>query len=52
MNWDPGGIKHTWLRPLLYALPFGLVNLAVLGTGPGLFATFMVWLALVAAFND
>lgn len=51
MSRDPDWIKHTWLKPLLYALPFGAVNLAVLGTGHGLFATLMVWLALVAAFD-
>lgn len=51
MSDDPYGIKHTWLKPLLYALPFGAVNLAVLGTKQGLFATLMVFLALVAAFQ-
>lgn len=51
MNTDPDGIKHRWLKPLLYSLPFGAMNLAVLGTKPGLFATLMVWLALVVALD-
>ena len=48
---DPHGVKHAWVKPFLYAIPFAAVNRAVLGVGNGLFATLMVWLALVVAFD-
>lgn len=51
MNSKPLGIKEAWLKPLLYALPFSVVSIVALGTRHGLFATLMIWFAVVTAIH-
>lgn len=47
----PLGIKEAWLKPLLYALPFGVVSIVALGTKHGLFSGLMIWFAVVTAMH-